>query len=108
MHDHLWTFPDMARQDLNSMMKTQVQKVTNGYMCLICGRISSRLDHLKRHLKEQHMQPEYFRCPPCNQVFVNRQFYNHIRKAHPTWKDIDYKRYLLKEVEVMSQNAGNI
>ena len=98
----------MARQDLNSMMKTQVQKVTNGYMCLICGRISSRLDHLKRHLKEQHMQPEYFRCPPCNQVFVNRQFYNHIRKAHPTWKDIDYKRYLLKEVEVMNQNAGNI
>lgn len=93
----------MKWQDLNSMMKTQVQKLTNGFMCLICGRIIGRLDHMRRHLKEQHMKPEYFRCPPCNQVFINRLFYDHIRKAHPTWKDIDYNRYRLTEVELNDQ-----
>lgn len=95
-------------QDLSSMMKNQVQKLTNGFMCLICGRIFGRLDHMRRHLKEQHMQPEYFRCPPCNEVFINRRFYNHVRKAHPTWKEIDYNRYRLKEVELSDQIANNM
>ena len=99
LYDALWAFPDAdVRQELQKMMRTQVQQCTDGFMCLMCGKIVKRANHMRRHLKEQHMQAEYFRCPPCDRVFVNRQFYNHIQKSHPTWKDIDYDRYRIEEV----------
>ena len=99
-YDDLWAFPDadVRQQELQKMMRTQVQQCTDGFMCLMCGKIVKRANHMRRHIKEQHMQAEYFRCPPCDRVFVNRQFYNHIQKTHPTWKDIDYDRYRVQDV----------
>ena len=94
------------REDLYNMMSNQVQRLLDGFMCLLCGKNIKRIDHMRRHLKEQHMQPEYFRCPPCDRVFVNRQFYEHIHKTHPTWKDIDYDRYRLNDVDI--SQYGNV
>ena len=57
LYDALWAFPDAdVRQEFQKMMRTQVQQCTDGFMCLMCGKIVKRANHMRRHLKEQHMQ----------------------------------------------------
>ena len=45
-------------------------------------------------MRNQHMKPPKYNCPPCNQIFEKYMgFYMHVRKFHPNWQGIDYDSF---------------
>ena len=71
------------------MMATKTSVGNLGFVCLLCGQSTTQKGHLKRHMREKHMEPTRFQCPACNKVFKNRGFEDHVKKVHPTWQGVD-------------------
>ncbi len=74
-------------------MEQHVEPCPTGFACMICGRTISRPENMRRHMRETHMKPRLFRCPPCDKVFVNRTFYDHVVKVHPGWKGMKLSKF---------------
>ena len=77
-----------ADDDVDSLMQLKTRLGHMGFVCLICGQTCKEKGKMKRHMKSKHMRPVHYRCPTCDQLFVNRGFENHVRKYHPTWKGV--------------------
>ena len=56
--------------------------------------------HMLRHIKEVHMSPEQYECPPCRLVFKNREFNSHVKEKHPDWLGVNLvKRFKINDEE---------
>lgn len=79
--------------DLETLVATNVERCDYGFFCLICSKAIKRMKEMRRHMREVHMKPKEYRCPPCNSVFKNRQFIGHVSKFHPDWRGVDIERF---------------
>ena len=75
-------------------MATYVGKCDNGLVCLMCSKTISPT-HMRRHMKEVHMTPVKYKCPPCGLIFKNRELYKHVKKVHPEWHGISLDQFRL-------------
>ena len=62
-----------------------LQECEDGFICLECSKSFAQKDlkkrkgfmrkkgHMLRHIKEVHMSPEQYECPPCRLIFKNRE-----------------------------------
>ena len=80
---------DFQLEELQDLMATKTSVGNLGFVCLLCGQSTTQKGHLKRHMREKHMEPSRFQCPACNKVFKNRGFEDHVKKVHPTWQGVD-------------------
>ena len=85
----LFHFVDFHFEELEDLMATKTSVGNLGFVCLLCGQSTTQKGHLKRHMREKHMEPTRFQCPACNKVFKNRGFEDHVKKVHPTWQGVD-------------------
>ena len=83
-------------------MASKTSAGTLGFVCLICGQNTIQKGHMKRHMREKHMEPSRFECPACNKVFKNRSFDDHVKKVHPTWQGVDLNKFRVVQI-----NAGD-
>ena len=82
--------------DLKALVAANVERCDYGFVCLICSRSIKQMTKMRRHMREVHMKPKEYRCPPCNLVFKNRHFGDHVRKFHPDWRGINIDRFLIE------------
>ncbi len=75
-------------------MLSQIEACDGGFVCLVCGKTTKYMSTIKRHIKEAHMAPRQYFCPPCNTVFYNRAFYTHVRTKHPAWQGINLDKFI--------------
>ena len=91
----LFHFVDFHFEELEDLMATKTSVGNLGFVCLLCGQSTTQKGHLKRHMREKHMEPTHFQCPNkdfkkvCNKVFTNRAFEDHVRRVHPDWQGVD-------------------
>jgi hypothetical protein len=83
---------DTSSEELELLVQTQVQDCQGGFMCLICGKTVAQRGAVKRHMREVHTTPVQYHCPPCNKVFNNRSFHNHVVSVHK-FKGIDFEKF---------------
>ena len=75
-------------------MATMCKPCAIGFACLICGRSIKERHNMRTHMRNQHMKPPKYKCPPCNQIFQKYiAFYHHVRRSHPEWQGIDYASF---------------
>ena len=87
-------FVDLPEEDLETLMATMCKPCAIGFACLICGRSIKERHNMRTHMRNQHMKPPKYKCPPCNQIFQKYiAFYHHVRKSHPEWQGIDYASF---------------
>lgn len=79
--------------NLETLVATNVEKCDYGYVCLLCSKTIHLRQNMRNHMREQHMKPREYKCPPCGLVFKNREFYKHVGKFHPDWRGIDFSRF---------------
>ena len=84
-------FEDLA--GLQTLMEEQVEKCDYGFVCLLCTKAIKGKQEMRRHMREQHMRPREYRCPPCGLAFKNRQFFLHVNKYHPDWRGMNLERF---------------
>ena len=78
---------------LQTLMEGQVEKCDYGFVCLLCTKAIKGRQEMRRHMREQHMRPREYKCPPCDQLFKNRQFFLHVNKYHPDWRGMNFERF---------------
>ena len=80
---------------LDELLSSQVEALDGRYVCLICGKKSSRSDSIRRHMREIHLSSDQdYHCPPCNKYFKNRRnIYNHIKAHHRSWNGVNYDKF---------------
>ena len=88
---------DDYQTQLNNLMRDSVEECDYGFACLLCSKSISYKTAMRRHMREVHMKPKMYKCPPCDEVFANRRFPEHIRSRHPNWIGIDYERFRIPE-----------
>ena len=79
-------------------MSTKVKLCDKGFACLLCGQTIKAKQNMKNHLRDIHMKPRQYKCPPCDKFFTNRSFVQHIYKLHPDWHGIDYESFRIDHV----------
>ena len=79
--------------ELEILMSTKVKFCDKGFACLLCGRTIKAKHHMKNHLKDTHMKPRQYKCPPCNKILTNRSIEKHVSKYHPDWHGIDIESF---------------
>ena len=84
-------FEDLA--GLRTLMEDQVEQCDYGYVCLLCTKAIKGKQEMRRHMREQHMRPKTYMCPPCGISFKNRQFFLHVNKTHPDWRGMNLERF---------------
>ena len=85
---------DLPEEDLETLMATKSKPCAMGFACLICGRSIKERKNMRAHMRNQHMTPQKYSCPTCNQIFEKYMaFYVHVRKHHPNWQGIDYESF---------------
>ena len=85
--------PEGYLSQLKDLMQNSVEECHYGFACLLCSKSISCKTAMRRHMREVHMKPRMYKCPPCDQVFANRRFPDHIRSQHPNWIGIDYEKF---------------
>ena len=67
--------------ELDLLVAEYMQQCEDGFLCLECSKSFAQKDlkkrkgfmrkkgHMLRHIKEVHMSPEQYECPPCRQVY---------------------------------------
>ena len=88
------------KMELEVLMSTQVRICDKGFACLLCGRTMKAKYHMKSHLRDTHMKPRQYRCPPCNKTFTNRSFATHISVHHRDWHGIDYESFRIYDEQI--------
>ena len=78
---------------LQELMETQVEMCDYGFVCLVCTKAIKGKQEMRRHMREQHMRPRQYQCPPCGLTFKNRQFFLHVNKNHPDWRGMNFERF---------------
>ena len=81
--DCLIFLDDAMSKAVDSLMSSSV-KVVNGFqMCIICNKACAEKARMQRHLKEDHIKCEPYRCPKCCEVYSCRGvFYDHMADTH--------------------------
>ena len=91
-------FLGRTAEDLDYLLQLKVRPSDTGYLCLVCNTMIKLKKHVRRHMRELHMVPQRYLCPPCNKVFENRAFSKHIAAAHPEWKgSLEYGKFRLSD-----------
>ena len=85
------------KMELEILMSTKVKFCDKGFACLLCGRTIKAKHHMKNHLKDTHMKPRQYKCPPCNKILTNRSIEKHVSKYHPDWHGIDIESFRIHE-----------
>ena len=88
---------DDYQAQLNSLMQNSVEECDYGFACLLCSKSISYKTAMRRHMREVHMRPRMYKCPPCDKIFANRLFFRHIRSQHPNWAGVDYERFRIAD-----------
>ena len=83
--------------ELEILMSTKVKFCDKGFACLLCGRTIKAKHHMKNHMKDTHMKPRQYKCPPCNKILTNRSIEKHVSKYHPDWHGIDIESFRVHE-----------
>ena len=84
---------DNESEELEALMATKVKQCDVGFVCLSCGTTIKRRDNMKVHMRNTHMKPRQYRCPPCNKTFTNRRFATHVSAHHRDWHGVDYESF---------------
>ena len=84
---------DDENAELDALMATKVKQCDVGFACILCGKTIKRKNNMKSHLRDAHMKPRVYRCPPCNKTLTNRSFAMHISVHHRDWHGIDYESF---------------
>ena len=81
---------------LQHYMENQVSEVEGGFLCLVCGRKISRKNHMRRHIRDQHISAEKYLCPVCHKIANNKNsIYSHMKQMHGNTKSINYAKHLI-------------
>ena len=74
---------------LDELLSSQVEGLDGRFICLICGKNSSRSDSMRRHMREIHaVSDEEYHCSTCETSLKNRKEpYIHISTLHRDWED---------------------
>ena len=84
---------DDESRALEELLSTQIQQCEAGYLCILCTKTIRHASNVRRHLREAHMRPRYYRCPQCDKSYMLRSFKSHVEKSHSGWKGVDYERF---------------
>ena len=82
---------------VDELVKMYAQSCDGGSICLICGK--KLVSSMKRHMREvHHLSGNRYYCPTCDKFYKNRSaMYDHIRRKHEEWKDVDLDSFAEKK-----------
>lgn len=59
------------------------RKVSNGFWCLVCGKVMALKSVMQRHVIRKHMPQDRYKCNLCSQKYgLESDLQTHYRSSH--------------------------